>query len=1256
MLEQIATIKLLALIGYAMLFAVLVRSRVAFALKLHFALYLFGIGAWQLTSFAVTITQDARLALIWYNLQVSAGSLQSVIFLPLTRVFLGHRRHRVIDVAAYTCGAVSIAVGVLQLAVQHVVIGGAGYYVPTFGIASESVIAAAYVFWGWGVVLLVRGVFREGLRLQKNRIGYVLAGSLVVMIGGATNFTPLQAYPVDTVATLINALLVSYAVTRYRLVDTGTVLRRGLALVGIVAVAVCGYILFTLAAGLLVHPSEPQKVNVTGLAGFIILLCLALLLGWKTLRPLVDRVAGRRVRGYDRVLEQFTQTARSLLDLERLKGLVVQTAADAVGTSRGCLLFSGAALERYSVDSVYGSWPPELLELSLSASDDFVRALKDRKFPLWEQELLINPGLEYLRRLCQPFFEKTGASVAIPLIQEEFVVGILCLGDRTSDGLYGTDDLRFLSTIANTAASSIAVALNYREIERQLSIQTFLFVLSESLVRYAGSGEAIRSAVSVLQSFLGIDECYVLTREIPGVVNVHSPHPLSPRRERYLTTAALALLAGGGDRTDDPVYAGALGARSVRLPADEDAEAVRSLQYLPLASGGELTGLLAMAIPASRSRARDSGALSGAFRAILSQGLLAIRHVSELRSLKEYNEQVLASLSTSGEMLFVMDPQGTILRTNEAAAAALGLRETDVVGRSLRQISDQETGAAAVEEFLRSASARVVPNCELQFRDTSGRRIPVLVSSAYIPHAGDAARQIVVLARDISLLREAEQGRRDSQRRYESLFESVLDAVVTLQDDGEIVDLNPAGQEMLGIGAADHRRNLPGEFFLEPQRFGELRAELEARGSIRDFELRLRTPSGGTRTVLFTGGVDERPSGGRRLIHGILRDVTEQRELQRQLLQSQKMESVGTLAGGIAHDFNNILTATLGYALLIRREIDDKEAVLSHLQVLESSARRAVELTRRLLSFARSGVSDRKPVRLNDIVMEAVQLLRRTFDRSIEIRTDCAPELPTIIGDQGQIHQVLINLCVNARDAMPRGGILTLRTRRDREAGAGDGPAPFAVMLEVTDTGEGIPREILPKIFDPFFTTKGPGEGTGLGLSIVYGIVKQHGGHVDVSSEPGRGTTFRLLLPGSDSRIEEAVEAPASRSRAGGRETILIVDDESTVRSLVRISLSEVGYTVLEAGDGIEALEAYRRHGPSIDLVLIDLIMPHLGGRETYLKLREMNPALKAIFATGYGIDDKTQELLATGVLGIIKKPYEMAAVENEIRSVLDRR
>jgi two-component system, cell cycle sensor histidine kinase and response regulator CckA len=1244
MLEQIAAIKLIALVGYAILIFVLVRSKVAFGLKLHFALYLFGLGSWQLTSFIITIARDPGTAVILYNLQLGAACLQSIIFMPLARVFLGVRRFRGPSIAAYILAAVTCTASILQTAIRTVTVGQAGYFVPKLDAAVYLISLIIYLFWGFGVFMLVAGFRRERIKLQRNRIAYVLVGAIIVIIGTVTNFTPLQAYPVDTICTLVNALLVAYAVTRYRLIDTGTALRRSLAILAILAVGIGGYVVCSFGAGLLLRPTAAKEVSLSGLAGFIVLIALTLVLGWKSVRPLIDRIAGRRSGNYDRVLERFTQTTRSLLDVEKLKALFVSSATDAVGTERGCLLFADGVSQGYTAGTIYGTWPTEMHELRLMTTDDFVRALKDHKHPLWEQELLVDPGLDYLRPLCEPFFKATGTSVAIPVIQEESVVGILCLGNRTSDTLYGTDDLRFLATLANVAASSIAVALNYREIERQLSIQTFLFVLSESLVRYAGSEEAIRSAIRVLQSFLGAEECFVLTYARTGEVRVHSTRELTPLLERRLAETARAFAAG------------ATGVEPIdQRETGDESRLLASLSYLPLISGGEWIGLLALSGRGRENGGTDSTALSGAFRAILSQGLLAIRHVAELRALKEYNDNVLMSVSTSGEMLLVIDEHGTVLRTN-SAVDALGYREADLRGRSLRDFVDRELSGAALETFLGTAATRVVQNIEMQALARSGRRVPVLVSSAFIE--GNQAQEIVVTVRDISRLREAERGRDESERRYQSLFESVLDAVIAFDDTGLLVDINPAGREVFGIsGERRSEWNLPRDFILQPDRFEQLKAELSRQGSIRDFEMQLRTPQGGPRVALFTGSMGERSPGGHRIIHGILRDVTEQRALQHQLLQSQKMESLGTLAGGIAHDFNNILTVTLGYTLLIRREIDDREAVLEHLDVVESSARRAADLTRRLLSFARAGVTDRKPVRVNDLVLDAVQLLRRTFDRSIEIRTKLAPDLPFVNGDQGQIHQILINLCVNARDAMPKGGVLTLRTRAEIDASARDtltAQGHGDVVLEVCDTGTGIARELMTKIFDPFFTTKGPGEGTGLGLSIVYGIVKQHRGRVEVASIPGQGTTFTVRFPASEESAAGPGAAAETHDEPRGRETIMVVDDEPDLRELMRISLAERGYTVIEAADGLDAIDAYQAHGYAVDLVVIDLIMPNLGGRETYLKLKEMNPHVKAVFATGYGTDDQARELMTTGVLGIIRKPYEMSDVEASIRRFLD--
>ncbi len=1122
MLEYIAVIKLLTLIGYAFLFFTLLRSRTPLPLKLNFALYLLGLTLSQFASLVSTLTRDAGTAVLWYNLQFSGLILQGIVFLPLTRIFLRLERQRVLAFIAYIVAAAIMAVGLLGLAMSEVVPGRAGYFIPVMGARMYGLSMVGYIFWGLGVYNLVSGLRREKLALQRNRIRYTLVGAALVMIGIATNFTVLQSYPIDTTCALINALLVSYAVTRYRLVDAGIVLRRALSLLLFVTLALGGYILFSFLAGMLIGLQGTASVSISGLTGFLVLISFVLLVGRKSVRELLDRLGGKKTVHYDRILEQFTLKARSLLDLEALQTHILQTAAETVGVERGYLLVHDLSTDCYVLACTYGPWPPAAAGLVLQSSDGFIQVLKDWRSPLWEQELLIDPRMDHLRAFSQPVFERTETSLAIPIVLEESVVGVIGLGDRRSGTLFSNQDIRFLSTLANVAASSITVALNYHEVARQLSVQTFFFVLSDSLVRHVGSDEAIHPGVAVLQNFLDLEDCFVIGMKAKNATQVHATRTLTEEEQRELSAAAESLARETDRRQRDEWF---LAAPSI------GGALVASLVFLPLTCGEEWIGVLALSRRVAESKVHDTRTLFRAVKAILSQGLVANRYVQELR---------------------------------------------------------------------------------------------------------------------------------DSELRYRRLFERVLDAVVIFGIDGTLVDVNPAGREMLGLDAqADVGRwNLSKDFFVEPESFDALRQELVTRKNVWDHQVSLRKSGGEIRFVMFTGGIDNEPGRETSIVHGILHDVTEQRDLQRQLLHAQRMESVGTLAGGIAHDFNNILTAILGYAQLLRAELRGSKEGLTHLQVLESSARRAAELTKGLLSFARAGVTERKPVKVNDIVTETVQLLQQTFDRSIEITTECEPALPPIVGDAGQVHQVLVNLCVNARDAMPNGGVLTLRTRSEappQEPDSNDWTAPIerSVLVEISDTGSGIAREVLPKIFDPFFTTKEPGKGTGLGLSIVYGIVQGHRGHIHVTSEPGQGTTFQLSFPAAGEVTDEAHAVAEADGAARGTETILVVDDETALRELLRVSLGQSGYTVLEAADGLEAVEVYRRKGRAIDVVLIDLVMPRMGGRETYLKIKELNPDVRAFFATGYGVDDIIDELVSMGACGIIRKPYEILTLENEIRRVL---
>ncbi len=377
---------------------------------------------------------------------------------------------------------------------------------------------------------------------------------------------------------------------------------------------------------------------------------------------------------------------------------------------------------------------------------------------------------------------------------------------------------------------------------------------------------------------------------------------------------------------------------------------------------------------------------------------------------------------------------------------------------------------------------------------------------------------------------------------------------------------------------------------------------------------------------------------------------------QQQILQMQKMEALGTLAGGVAHDFNNLLTAILGFASEIRLLTDQADEVHQAAQVIERAGQRAAVMTRQLLGMARMGKQQSVGVDLHKLVNDVAQLLSRTLDKRIEVELDLAASPPVVQGDPGQLQQVVLNLAVNARDAMPEGGRLLLRTGlrplglEGVPAVAGLAPGRY-LSLSVEDSGTGIPADIRGRIFEPFFTTKGPGKGTGLGLAVVYGIVRNHGGTIELDSEVGRGTRFEILLPaGANLAAEPQAPCPALE-RAKGR--ILVVDDEEVVRATAQQLLRIAGYQVEVAGDGQEAVDYFRQHGAELDLVLLDIDMPRLDGLKCLEQLRALRPSMKALMSTGQGLNEAARSLVEAGTVGYLEKPYTQAQLAEAVREAM---
>jgi PAS domain S-box-containing protein len=391
----------------------------------------------------------------------------------------------------------------------------------------------------------------------------------------------------------------------------------------------------------------------------------------------------------------------------------------------------------------------------------------------------------------------------------------------------------------------------------------------------------------------------------------------------------------------------------------------------------------------------------------------------------------------------------------------------------------------------------------------------------------------------------------------------------------------------------------------------------------------------------------------------VVTSISDLYQVEERLNKAVHLEGLGTLAGGIAHEFNNILTSILGYASVLKRAHEPSSIEREHVVRIERAAAQGAELTRQLLAFARQGKYQVQPIEIGELVRELTGLIVHSFPRNIDVRCSVEDGLPAVEADQGQIYQALLNLCINSREAMPGGGTLTLSVRRRVVKGdpgsslMGGLPQGEYVHVEVADTGHGMDEATTERIFEPFFTTKGEQAASGLGLSTVYGIVQHHLGHIEVQSEKGRGTRFQIYLPSTDKPPRKAAST-SSEHPAVGHETVLVVDDVEDIRRLVRTILTRLGYSVLEAGCGEEAVDVYSQKRDAIGCIVLDMVMPGMSGLETARKLREVDPEVRIILSSGFSIEEDAQEAIEEGIQGFLPKPYRAHTLAAELRRVLN--
>ncbi len=604
------------------------------------------------------------------------------------------------------------------------------------------------------------------------------------------------------------------------------------------------------------------------------------------------------------------------------------------------------------------------------------------------------------------------------------------------------------------------------------------------------------------------------------------------------------------------------------------------------------------------------------------------------------SNRIAAIVESSDDAIIGKDLTGRVTSWNRGAESIFGYTAAEMIGQSIMAIipADRQDEEREILDTVKHGQG--VKHLETSRRTKDGRLIDVSITTSPIRDANGDVVGVSKIARDISEQRKAEASRRALQARYRALFEHAPDGIVIANAESYYLDANASICRMLGY-TRDELVGLHASDIVVPaeiEHIGPALTVITGGGEYhREWLFRRTDGSVFPAEVIST----KLPDGN---LLGMIRDITERRNLEQQILRAQRLESIGTLAGGIAHDLNNVLAPILMSISLLKGGLTDP-GMLEVLDMMDTSARRGRSLVQQVLSFARGVEGHHTTLEPAELVRELLRVLRDTFPKSIDVRLDAAEGLWPITGDATQIHQVLLNLCVNARDAMPTGGQLTITIENivldETYAAMNLDSIPGAyVMLGVTDTGTGMRTDVRERIFEPFFTTKGVGEGTGLGLSTTLGIVKSHGGFIHVYSEVGAGTTFKVYLPtrSADLATVVPVAATAPLPRGNG-EVILVVDDEVAIRVITKRTLEEFGYQVMLAANGAEAVAVYAQH-PTIAAVITDMAMPVMDGITTIVALRSLNPRIPVICSSGVASEETVAKAVGVGAQRFVAKPY----------------
>ena len=642
------------------------------------------------------------------------------------------------------------------------------------------------------------------------------------------------------------------------------------------------------------------------------------------------------------------------------------------------------------------------------------------------------------------------------------------------------------------------------------------------------------------------------------------------------------------------------------------------------------------------------------------EGTLVMSVVRDITHQIRAEEKLLryeAIVEWSNDAIIVLGLDGVITNWNMGAERIFGFAKSEAVGKPITIL----TPPGRHEEPLNFLEGTKKGVSLLDFETVRMRKDGKLVDvSITLSPIRNRDGQIVGgsgVVRDISELKRAEE-------RFRKTFNASPEPItVATFSEGRYIDVNESFLRVTGFQRDEviGRTSLELGVWKDPEERAKLVELLQTKKVVRDFEQVLRTKSGEKRTGLTSYEVID--IAGEKCIISIIKDITERLKFEEQLRQSQKMESIGLLAGGIAHDFNNLLNVIFGYSDLLLEDVGSDSPYRDKIREIKRAGEQGASLVRQLLAFSRRQILDPRTVNLNDVVQNMETMLRRVIGEDIELVSRMDPEAKTVMVDPGQMGQVILNLVINARDAMPHGGRITLEITNatlDAEhfvTHGFRGAAGEYVMLSVSDTGTGMDETVRKQIFEPFFTTKGPGKGTGLGLSTVYGIVKQSGGYIFVYSEVGRGTAFKVYFPQNNQKAHAPAAAAAARKppqeEVKCTETILIVEDDEAMGTMLHDFLNLKGYTVLKAVNGGEAIQIAKSHAGPIALVITDVIMPEMSGPEMVVQFSKLLSRTKVLYASGYTRSAISHDGVLDPGITFVQKPYSLADLHQKIRSLL---